>query len=65
MIKTNIKALRETYGLSQRALSIASGVSQPRISQYEAGKEIPTPETCLKLSKVLNCQWHEVITVTL
>ncbi|QYA57188.1 hypothetical protein [Escherichia phage KW1E_UTAR] len=64
MITTNIKELREKAGLSQRALSIQSGVSQPRISQYEAGKEVPTPETCLKLSGVLGCQWHDVITVT-
>lgn len=64
MITTNIKELREKAGLSQRALSIQSGVSQPRISQYESGKEVPTPETCLKLSCVLGCQWHDVITVT-
>lgn len=65
MITTNIKDLREKASLSQRALSIQSGVSQPRISQYEAGKEVPTPETCLKLANVLGCEWHEIITVTL
>ncbi|QHJ80185.1 MAG: Cro/C1-type helix-turn-helix domain protein [Bacteriophage sp.] len=64
MIKVNVKALREAKGLSQRALSIQSGVGQPRISQYEAEKEIPTPETCLKLATVLGCKWHDVIEVT-
>lgn len=64
MITTNVKALREEKAISQRALSIQSGVSQPRISQYESNKEVPTPETCLKLASVLGCQWHEIITVT-
>lgn len=63
MVVTNIKELREKSGLSQRSLSIQSGVSQPRISQYEAGKELPTPDTCFKLAKILGCQWHDLLTV--
>lgn len=64
MVVTNVKQLREEKGMSQRALSMASGVSQPRISQYESGKEVPTPETCLKLAEVLECKWHDLLTVT-
>jgi transcriptional regulator with XRE-family HTH domain len=46
----DIKRLREDAGVSQRALSRATGIDQAEISRIEAGRVRPTVETCERLS---------------
>ena len=40
-----IQRAREDAGFTQRALAAATGIAQPRLSQYENGKVKPSPET--------------------
>jgi predicted nucleotidyltransferase len=40
-----IRRAREDAGLTQPALAEATGIQQPRLSQYENGKVRPSPET--------------------
>lgn len=48
-----IKALREEKKLTQKQLSILSGVSQGKISEYESEKVVPRVDIALKLAKAL------------
>ncbi|MDH2391217.1 helix-turn-helix transcriptional regulator [Streptomyces sp. HNM0663] len=48
-VATLLKQARTRAGLSQSALSAATAVPQPNISDYEAGKRSPTVRTLLAL----------------
>lgn len=50
----NVKTLRKHYGMSQKDLADAIGVSYPRICEIEKGKANPTVTTLEKLAEVLN-----------
>ncbi len=50
----NIKKYRKKKGLSQRKLSILSGVSHTQIANYEKNNTIPTLETLGKIAKGLD-----------
>lgn len=48
-----LRAARETLGLSQRQLAARSGVAQTGISLFERGRSQPEPPTLLALARVL------------
>ena len=53
-----ISSAREEKGLSQKQLSLLSGVSQCDISRIEGGVANPTVETISKLCSVLGLEMH-------
>jgi len=50
MISQKIKTLRQTQGLSQRALAELSGISAASLSQLESGQSSPSVATLEKLA---------------
>lgn len=57
----NIKAIRESKGMSQEELSAKSGVSRPIISMLETGtRETTTTKTLLALAKALDVSVDEI-----
>lgn len=48
-----LKKAREEYGLSQRSLGLALGLSDKTISSYESSRSYPNLEILKKLSEVL------------
>ncbi|OUZ08059.1 hypothetical protein BHE97_15110 [Aeromicrobium sp. PE09-221] len=53
LIGARLRALRESRGLSMRALAAAAGVSQPFLSQVERGVSAPSMVTTYRLASVL------------
>lgn len=53
MISNRLKAARTAAGLSQSALSRATGFSQAHISQMESGDRLPSMETARTLATAL------------
>ncbi len=51
---TAIATRRDELAMSQRALSIASGVSRPFLSGVESGARAATVTTLVKLARTLN-----------
>ena len=48
-----IRRARDDVGVTQPALAEATGIQQPRLSQYENGRVIPTPETLARILRAL------------
>ncbi len=48
-----LKKAREEYGLSQRSLGLALGLSDKTISSYESSRSYPNLEVLKKLSETL------------
>lgn len=48
-----LRALREERGLTQRHIAERIGVHVPQISRYESGGAMPSAETLIELSEVL------------
>jgi predicted nucleotidyltransferase len=48
-----LRTQRTRAGLSQRALAVRSGIPQPNIAAYEAGRRAPSAETRDRLSRAL------------
>ena len=46
-----IRELREERGLQQKELAIELGISQPTVSDWEAGRKTPSAKSTLKLAK--------------
>jgi transcriptional regulator with XRE-family HTH domain len=57
----NIKAVRERRNLSQEELAQKLRVGVKRIEDYESGIQIPSNETLLKLSTVLDIPTSELL----
>lgn len=53
MISNRLKSARTAAGLSQQALSKATGYSQAHISQMESGDRLPSMETARTLAMAL------------
>lgn len=49
-----IRRAREDAGVTQSALAEATGIQQPRLSQYENGRVRPSPETLGRILKALH-----------
>jgi transcriptional regulator with XRE-family HTH domain len=50
----NIKACRENRHLTQEELARKMRIGPKKIEEYESGKQIPSNETLLRLSTVLD-----------
>ena len=61
MDKYRIKEYRERRGLSQRELSILSGVSKQEVSNIEVSRHVPRLSTLDKLSRVLHFTADEMM----
>jgi DNA-binding XRE family transcriptional regulator len=48
---------RAEHGLSQRALAIELGVSQPRVVELESGEKNPTFDTLVKIAAVTGAEF--------
>lgn len=46
-----IRELREQKGLQQKELAVDLGISQPTVSDWEAGRKVPSAKSTMKLSK--------------
>lgn len=46
-----IRFLRESRGLQQKELAIEPGISQPTVSDWEAGRKVPSAKSTMKLAK--------------
>ena len=50
-------ALREEHGLTQSAVALAAGISQPSYFAIEKGLSDPKPETAQRIGVVLEFPW--------
>jgi transcriptional regulator with XRE-family HTH domain len=60
----HIKAGRERRNMSQEELAQKLRVGQKRVEDYESGRQIPSNETLLKLSTVLDIPANELISAS-
>lgn len=61
-MKIILEAMRTKRGMSQKALSVKSGVPQPMISMIESGKSTqPTIGTMYKLALALKCTVDDLV----
>lgn len=60
-IGDNIKQYRERVNMSQQDLALKIRVGASKIDLYETGKQIPTKETILKISTVLDVPAAELL----
>ncbi|MGG0716056.1 helix-turn-helix transcriptional regulator [Robertmurraya massiliosenegalensis] len=60
-IGDNIKLYRERANMSQEELAVKIRVGTTRIEKYETGQHIPTRETLLKISTVLDVPAAELL----
>lgn len=63
--KYNIAAMREVRGMTQAQLADAVGMSKTQISNYETGKQNPSPKALEKLLLALNCTVEELESKTI
>lgn len=54
-VSCRLRELRDSTGLSQRALAAQVGVSRQALSAIEAGRQIPSTILALQLAQALNC----------
>ncbi|WP_449621664.1 helix-turn-helix domain-containing protein [Robertmurraya sp. Marseille-Q9965] len=60
-IGENIRLYRERVNMSQEDLALKIRVGSARIESYESGEQIPTKETILKISTVLDIPASELM----
>lgn len=53
-MKTNLKQLRQSRGLTQIKLQMHTGIEQALLSKFEAGKRVPPTETLIILADYYN-----------
>lgn len=53
-MKTNLKQLRKSKGITQIALQMATGIEQALLSKYENGERVPPTETLIRLADFYN-----------
>lgn len=58
---TNLKVIREMNSLSQRQLAQLLDTTQQRISEWENDKIEPTLYNIVKLIKILNVSFEELV----
>lgn len=59
-----IRAARNAAGFTQKELAEKSGVAEITIRQYETGKREPRNEQLVKLAKILNVNFYDLIGYT-
>ena len=58
---TSIKDIRKRLNMTQKQLSVRTGISQVNQSRYESGKRSPKIGTAFKIAKALGCTVDELI----
>lgn len=58
--RAKIQALRKKYGVSQRDVSLALGVSEAQIRVIESGRGNPSAELLFKMAKFFNTPPEEL-----
>lgn len=58
---TSIKDIRKRLNMTQKQLSVRTGISQENLSRYESGKRSPKIGTAFKIAKALGCTVDELI----
>ena len=58
---TSIKDIRKRLNMTQKQLSVRTGISQVNLSRYESGKRSPKIGTAFKIAKALGCTVDELI----
>lgn len=53
-MKNNLKLLRKSYGYTQIALQMKTGIEQALLSKFENGERVPPTETLLILADFYN-----------
>jgi transcriptional regulator with XRE-family HTH domain len=61
VLSTTLKHLRKNSGYTQRQIADALHIDRSTYSCYETGKTIPDIETILKLSKIFNIPYIEIL----
>lgn len=62
-IGDNIKLYRERVNMSQQDLALKIRVGATKIANYETGKQVPTKETIMKISTVLDVPAAELLKI--
>jgi transcriptional regulator with XRE-family HTH domain len=57
----NLRAIRVSRGLTQKALGKKTGITQAAISRIEAGLQEPGYRTVLRIAVALGCEPEELI----
>lgn len=60
-MKCMIEEMRLKKGITQAELSRRTKISQPRISEYESGKRIPTMVNLFKMSEAMGCSIADIM----
>lgn len=58
---SKLEQARINKGLTQRALSEALGIKQPRLSEYERGIHVPSATMAVRIAEVLGVDVKDVI----
>lgn len=58
-----LRELREKYGVTQKQLSIATGLTEGYISNMERGLKVPSLTTILRLALALGCKVTDLVTI--
>lgn len=53
-MKNNLRKLRKSYGLTQIALQMKTGIEQALLSKFENGERIPPTDTLIRLADFYN-----------
>ncbi|HYM46269.1 MAG TPA: helix-turn-helix transcriptional regulator [Solirubrobacteraceae bacterium] len=56
-VALKVLAYRTEHNLSQRALAVKLGVTQPQVARLEAGEHNPTIDTLARLAQTLNIEF--------
>jgi transcriptional regulator with XRE-family HTH domain len=58
-----LRELREKYGVTQKQLSIATGLTEGYISNMERGLKVPSLTTILRLAVALGCNVTQLVSI--
>lgn len=61
----SIRELRENRGMQQKELAIALNVSQPTVSDWEAGRKTPSGKSLIKLAQFFGISVEELTSDTM
>lgn len=64
MIGERIKVLRTQKGMTQAALALELGIAKTTLAAYEQGKNEPSSETLIKISKFFNVSTDYLLGIT-
>jgi transcriptional regulator with XRE-family HTH domain len=58
-----LRELREKYGVTQRDLAVASGLTEAYISNMENGFAVPSLTTVLRIAVALDCKVTAMVSI--